>query len=215
VYGFHARWARTGAVAAIRDQLREHIRRRMGRCPNAVTIVIDSQSVKAAETVSKDTRGYDVAKAVNGRKRHLVVDTKGLLVDVLVTPADVQDRDAARTLLRRLCREQPQITLMWADSAYGGELVEWARKNLHITVKISKRPPGAHGFVVLPRRWVVERSISWIMRARRLVRDYERLPLHSEAEISWSAITLMTRRLAGGHIEPDRYPSSTHLAMAA
>jgi transposase len=212
IYNFFERWARTGVIAAIRDQLREKVRRRMGRCPNAVTLVIDSQSVKAAETVSKATRGYDAAKAVNGRKRHLAVDTKGLLVDVLVTPADITDRAAARLLLARLRIAHPEITLVWADSAYGGELEKWAKDELGLTMRISRRPPGARGFVVVPRRWVVERSLSWIMRARRLVRDYERLPQHSEAEISFSAITLMARRLADGRVQPDRYPSSAIIA---
>jgi transposase len=215
VYNFFERWARTGVIAAIRDQLRERVRRKMGRCPNAVTLVIDSQSVKAAETVSKATRGYDTAKAVNGRKRHLAVDTKGLLVDVLVTAADVTDRDAARLLLARLRSAHPEITLVWADSGYSGELEKWAKDQLALTMCISRRPPGARGFVLVPRRWVVERSLSWIMRARRLVRDYERLPHHSEAEISFSAITLMARRLADGRIAPDRYPSSAVLAAAA
>lgn len=215
VYNFFERWARAGVIAAIRDQLRERVRRRMGRCPNAVTLVIDSQSVKAAETVSRATRGYDAAKAVNGRKRHLAVDTKGLLVDVLVTPADTTDRAAARGLLARLRAAHPEITLVWADSGYSGELEKWAKYELGLTMCISRRPPGARGFVVVPRRWVVERSLSWIMRARRLVRDYERLPAHSEAEISWSAITLMARRLADGRIAPDRYPSSVILAAAA
>lgn len=167
--------------------------------------------MKAAETVSKDTRGYDAAKAVNGRKRHLAVDTKGPLVDVLVTPADTTDRDAARLLLARLRVAHPEITLIWADSGYSGELEKWAKDELGLTMCISRRPPGARGFVLVPRRWVVERSLSWIMRARRLVRDYERLPQHSEAEISFSAITLMARRLAGGRIAPDRYPSSAPL----
>jgi transposase len=214
IYNFFERWARAGVITAIRDHLREQVRRRMGRCPNAVTLVIDSQSVKAAETVSKATRGYDAAKAVNGRKRHLAVDTKGLLVDVLVTPADTTDRDAARLLLARLRIAHPEITLVWADSGYSGELEKWAKDELALTMCISRRPPGARGFVLVPRRWVVERSLSWIMRARRLVRDYERLPRHSEAEISWSAVTLMARRLAG-RIQPDRYPSSAILAATA
>jgi transposase len=215
VYGFFQRWARAGVVAALRDQLRERIRRRMGRCPNAVTAVLDSQNVKAAETASKETRGYDGAKRVNGRKRHLVVDTKGLPLTVLVTAADLTDRDAAREVLIRLRLLHPEITLLWADSAYSGELVEWAKKNLRMTIKISKRPPGASGFVVVPRRWVVERTLSWIMRARRNCRDYERLVQHAEAHITWSMVTLMTRRLARGYIQPESYPSAAVLAAAA
>lgn len=90
----------------------------------------------------------------------------------------------------------PEITVVWADSAYAGQLVDWAKKTLKLTINVVSRPPGHPGFIVLPRRWIVERSLSWIMRARRNVRDYERLPQHSEAHITWAAITLMTRRLA-------------------
>lgn len=182
----------------IRDQLRRRIRTDLGRWPFPVTLIIDSQSVKAAETVSRATRGYDPAKRIDGRKRHFAVDTKGLPVMILVTPADMTDRDAARELLWRLRLTHPQITQVWADSAYAyaGQLVDWARDFLHITLKTVSRPKGAKGFVVLPRRWRVERTIGWIMRARRNARDYERLPQHSEAHLTWSLITLMSRRLA-------------------
>lgn len=123
VYGFSRRWANSGVIGRIRDQLREQIRIRMGRCPNPVTAVIDSQSVKAAETAAKDTRGWDNAKKVNGRKIHLVVDTKRLPIIVLVTGADVQDRDAAKEVLVRLKLMHPELVQVWADGAYAGELV--------------------------------------------------------------------------------------------
>ncbi|MFD5467986.1 DUF6192 family protein [Kitasatospora sp. NPDC127059] len=157
--------------------------------------IAETTHAKAADTVPRATSGYDPAKKLTGRKRHLAVDLGGLLVDVLVTPADVPDRDGARRLLARLHTTHPEITIVWADSAYAGELVGWAERELHITIKIVKRPPDAQGFVVLPRRWVVERSLAWFMRARRNCRDYERLPAHAEAHLAWSAITLMLRRL--------------------
>jgi transposase len=131
----------------------------------------------------------------NGRKRHLIVDTKGLLMTVKVTPADVTDRDAARELLPELRERNPELTLMWGDNGYTG-LADWARNDLDLTFKVVKKPPNQIGFKVLPRRWIVERSLSWLMRARRNARDYERLPEHSEAHITWANITLMTRRLA-------------------
>jgi transposase len=131
---------------------------------------------------------------INGRKRHVVVDTKGLLVAVKVTPADVTDRQAARDLLSGLHERNPELTLMWADHAYTG-LTGWARDELHLTFKVVKKPPNQIGFKVLPRRWIVERSLSWLMRARRNARDYERLPEHVEAHITWANITLMTRRI--------------------
>ncbi len=119
----------------------------------------------------------------------------GLPVMITVTPADMTDRDAARELLWRLRLMQPQITQVWADSAYAGQLITWADDFLKMTLKTVSRPRNAKGFVVLPRRWRVERTLGWIMKGRRNVRDYERLPQHSEAHLTWALITLMTRRL--------------------
>ncbi|MEV7951991.1 IS5 family transposase [Streptomyces rubiginosohelvolus] len=194
-YGFFWRWNRAGIVAYIRDQLRRRIRTGKGRCPNPVTLIVDSQSVKGSSTVGSKTRGYDAGKKINGRKRHIAVDTLGLPVMITVTPASTTDRDAARELLWRLRLTQPQITQVWADSAYAGQLVTWADDRLWITLRTVSRPRGARGFVVLPRRWKVERTIGWVMNARRNVRDYERLPQHSEAHLNWALITVMTRRL--------------------
>lgn len=182
----------------------------MGRGPRAVATVIDSQSVRAAETVSKATRGYDAGKKINGRKRHLVVDTRGLPLMVMVTPADLHDA-AAKEVLFRLRLMHPEITIVWADSAYAGKLVDWAKQHLNLTIKPVSRPKDASGFVVLPRRWVVERSLAWMMHARRHARDYERLIQHSEALITWAAITLMTRCLARKGATPSwpRKPAPT------
>lgn len=151
-----ARWAAAGIVGQIRDHLAGRIRRAMGKGPRAVATVIDSQSVKAAETVSKATRGYDAGKKINGRKRHLVVDTRGLPLLVMVTPADLHDAAAAKEVLFRLRLMHPEITIVWADSAYAGKLVDWAKQHLNLTIKPVSRPKDASGFVVLPRRWVVE-----------------------------------------------------------
>lgn len=114
---------------------------------------------------------------------------------ITVTPADTTDLDAARELLWRLRVIQPQITQVWADSAYAGQLINWSGDFLNMTLKTVSRPRGAKGFVVLPRRWRVERTLGWIMKARRNVLDYERLPQHSEAPLTWALITLMTRRI--------------------
>ncbi|MEU6016681.1 IS5 family transposase [Streptomyces sp. NPDC047515] len=195
VWGFMARWAACGVIGQIRDHLSGRIRREMGKGPRAVATDIDSQSVKAAETVGKDSRGYDAGKKINGRKRHLVVDTRGLPLLVLVTPASLTDRDAAKELLFRLRLMHPEITIVWADSAYAGKLVTWAKKYLNLTIKTVSRPKDASGFIVLPRRWVVERTWAWMMHARRHARDHERLVQHSETLITWAAIILMTRRI--------------------
>jgi len=135
----------------------------------------------------------------NGRKRHIAVDTLGLLLAVLVTAASTQDRDGAKPLLWNLRRAFPSITLAWADGGYAGKLVTWAKTRLALTLEIVKRPDDLHTFKVLPRRWVVERTLSWITRCRRTVRDYERLPAHHETYVYWAMIIVMTRRLARQH----------------
>jgi transposase len=141
-------------------------------------------------------RGRHNGKKVNGTKRHIAVDTCGLLLAVLVTAAGVQDRDAARPLLWAIHACFPGIRLVWADSGYAGKLVGWAAEQLRLTVQIVTKLAGQTTFVVLHRRWAVERTFSWINRCRRTVRDYERLPQHHAAMVQWSMIIIMTRRLA-------------------
>lgn len=155
-----------------------------------------TRSVRAAATVPATSRGYDGGKKVPGRKRHIVTDTLGLLLVVAVTAANVGDRDAAAGLLMRLRRLHRDITLVWADGGYTGGLVGWCRDKLALTLEIVKRTDDMEGFVVLPRRWVAERTFAWLMHSRRLARDYETLPATSEAMIQWSMITRMSRRLA-------------------
>ena len=188
-------WEESGATEAIHNGLRRACRIAAGRDPEPTAAIIDSQSVKAAETIATASRGYDAGKKINGRKRHIAVDTLGLLLTVLVTTAGVQDRDAARPLLWNLRKAFRTVKLTWADSGYAGKLVTWARISLKMTVQIVKRTE-LHQFVVLPRRWVVERTFAWITRSRRTVRDYERVPGHHETMIYWSMIIVMSRRLA-------------------
>ena len=204
VFGFFSRWRAAGIFHLIRDQLRRRVRRATGASPHPVAAVIDSQSVKVAATVPKSTSGYDAGKKLPGRKRHIVVDTKGLLLFVMVRPADTHDAVAAKEVLLRLRLMHPQITVVWADSIYGGTLVDWAKSLLNLTIKTVSRPEGAKGFVLLPRRWVVERSLAWWLHARRNARDYETRPEHSEAMLTLAAITLMTRRLT----RQTAYPTS-------
>jgi transposase len=195
VYGLYQRWNASGATIALHDALRAAVRLAAGRNTEPTAAVIDSQSVRAAATVPKASRGWDNAKKVNGRKRHIAVDTSGLLLEVLATPASVQDRDAARPLLFNLHRARRRVRRAWADAVYAGKLQPWAATYLKLTVEIVKRPPNQHTFEVLPRRWVVERTLAWITSYRRCARDYERLPAHHEAAVYWAMITLMTRRL--------------------
>ena len=195
VYDVLDQWEENGATGRMHDGLRRQCRIAAGRKPDPTAAIIDSQSVRAAETVGKATRGYDAGKKVGGRKRHIAVDTIGLLLTVLVTAAGVQDRDGAKPLLWNLRKAFCSITITWADSGYAGKLVTWAKTALKLKLDIVKRTE-LHKFVVLPRRWVVERTFAWITRSRRTVRDYERRREHHETMVYWSMIIIMTRRLA-------------------
>ena len=197
VYDLMDAWQESGAAEAMHGNLRAQCRIAARRRPEPTAAVIDSQSVKAAETVGRTSRGYDAGKKINGRKRHIAVDTIGLLLTVLITAAGVQDRDGARPLLWNLRKAFPSIRLTWADSGYAGKLITWAKTKLkpRLTLQVVKRTE-QHKFIVLPRRWVVERTFSWITRSRRTVRDYERLPGHHETMVYWAMIIIMTRRLA-------------------
>ena len=198
VYWRMAKWQTDGSAERMHDDLRDRVRAVVGRKGAPTAAVIDSQSVKGSEMISRTRRGYDAGKKINGTKRHIAVDALGLLLTVLVTAASVQDRDAAKPLLWNLRKAFPSVRLAWADGGYAGKLVTWATAKLKpkLTLEIVKRPDDLHTFQVLPRRWVVERTLSWITRHRRTVRDYERLAAHHETYIYWAMIIIMTRRLA-------------------
>jgi transposase len=196
VYWWADKWQADGSAERMHNDLRERVRLAAGRTARPSAAVIDSQSVKGPEMIAAGRRGYDAGKKINGTKRHIAVDTLGLLLTVLVTAASVQDRDAARPLLFNLRRAFPSIKLTWADGGYAGKLIPWARTWLRLRVEIVKRPHDLHTFKVLPRRWVVERTLSWITRHRRTVRDYERLAAHHETYVYWAMIIVMTQRLA-------------------
>jgi len=182
------------------NHLREQVRQQCeDRNAQPTAALIDSQSVRGAETVGRASRGHDAGKRVNGRKRHIAVDTCGLLLAILITSAGVQDRDGARPLLWALNTYFPSIRLLWADSGYTGQLLGWAATQLRLTMQIVAKLAGQTTFVVLHRRWVVERTFSWINRCRRTVRDYEHLPQHHPAMAQWAMIIIMTRRLARHH----------------
>ena len=194
VYAVFARWARSGGWQRILDALRDRLRVRAGRdrCPTAA--IIDSQTVPAADTVPRSSRGWDGGKRTNGVTRHLAVDVNGLLLAVVVTAASIQDRKDTDS--GRLHGSFSTIRLVWADGGYPGRLLIWAKDVLTLTMQIIKRIPGATGFHLRPRIWVVERSFAWINKHRRCVRDYETRPDHHEAMVHLAMITTMTRRLA-------------------
>jgi transposase len=198
VYGLLARWRKDGVTSRIVDELRAVVRLAAGRSAEPSAAVVDAQSVResAEGVVPAATSGYDSHKNVNGRKRHLLVDTLGLLIGVAVTPASAQDRAGAAVLLKRARARGRRLALVWADKAYDGDWRHWARRDLGVTIEVVLQPRGQQGFHVLPRRWVVERTHAWITRRRRCARDYERLPAHHAAMVQWAAILMMTRRAA-------------------
>lgn len=193
-YHYFRLWKRNGLWTQIHTHLREHLRWLEGRKRHPSAAIIDSQSVKSTETSGE--RGYDAGKKVNGRKRHILVDTIGLLLLVLVLPANIQDRDGAKQLLATFfSRRTPRrVKRIWADGGYAGALLDWSRKMWRCAVEIVKRSD-SHTFKVLPRRWVVERTFGWLGRSRRLNRDYERQAQTGETMVYLAMIRLMLARL--------------------
>jgi transposase len=210
VFWYFKQWRADGTTDRLHDALRDRVRDAAGRDPMASAGIVDAQSVKGADTVGAGSRGFDAGKKVNGRKRHIVVDTMGLLLAVIITTAAVQDRDGARTVLDRLRFTMPSVVHIWADGGYAGTLTDWARDRLRLVIEIVRKPLGIKTFQVLPRRWVVERTLAWITRCRRLNHDYERLPEHSDAMIKWAMIGLMTRRISPTPGRQPWQPSTTH-----
>ncbi|MEU8733684.1 IS5 family transposase [Streptomyces tendae] len=213
VYAFFRRWRDKGLAREFHDRLRGRVRRAEGRDVEPTAAIIDSQSVKGAASVPAASRGYDGGKKINGRRRHVITDSIGLLLMVLVTAADVTDRQAARVMLPRLREKFRKNTLIWADGGYSGRLVTWAREKLQLALEIVKRSDDMSGFVVLPRRWCVERTLGWLMRSRRLVRDFETLPASGETFVYFSMAMLMSRRLARTASRPR--PGQARWARAA
>jgi transposase len=197
VYWYFNRWEEAKVTEKILPVVRAQLRLQEGRNPEPSAGLIDSQSVQGADTVGRDTRGYDAGKKVNGRKRFIVTDTLGLLLTVVVLSASLQDRDGAKPALLQayLCTG---VRFVFADGAFAGRLLDWAQTLLHTTLHIVRKPADQRGFAVIPRRWAVERTFAWLTAHRRLARDYERNPAVSEAMIRWAATNTITRRIARG-----------------
>jgi putative transposase len=210
VYDSFAQWRDDGTWQNILDALRQKVRVAAGKEPAPSAMIIDSQTVKGSEVGGE--RGYDGGKKINGVKRHIVVDTLGLLITVLVTAAAADDGTTAPEVLSQLKAEHTsRLELVWADSKDRNHRLDgWLKQvGAHYRIEVVSRPAGSKGFVKLPRRWVVERTFGWLGRYRRNSRDYEGYPHSSEAVIRVSSIHRMLRLLSPDESRkqaPFKYP---------
>jgi transposase len=199
VYYYFRKWRNDGSWKQIHDHLVGWVRVSQERDPSPSVASLDSQTVPTAVMVSNSV-GYDAGKKTKGRKRFTMVDTLGLLLMVKVVAADVQERDGAKQLLTQMNQERhrvPRLVRIWFDGGFSGsDFLQWVMDICHWIVDVVLRPNGSKGFVLLPKRWTVERTYGWLHWCRRLNVDYERLPSSSEALIHIAMIPLMLRRLA-------------------
>lgn len=193
VYDHFATWRDDGTWRRVHDVLRRTLRAHLGRDPEPSAAILDSQSLKTTEV--RGDRGYDGAKRLSGRKRHLVMDTLWFIVAIDVHPADVGEREGARTVLREAATQTSRLERIWADQGYEGPFVAWVREHLGWTLETVEQAKGAVGFAISPKRWIVERIFAWISRCRRLSKDYEEYVTTSENWIHLAMTRLMLRQL--------------------
>ena len=195
VYGIFWNWRNHGVWQRIHDKLREKVRKAVGKKLTPTVAIIDSQSIRTAE--GGEERGYDAGKKITGRKRHIAVDTLGLLLTVVVHGAEWQDQDGAEWVMEKLGEHFRRIQVVFGDVAYGRSgLPDWVQETFGWILQTVLRPVGVKGFVVLPKRWIVERTFAWLARYRRHSKDYEKTTASSEAMTYIAMISLMSKRLA-------------------
>jgi transposase len=202
VFDYFTQWGRDGVLDAVHDALRTRVRAQEKPCSPRTSASVDSQSVDTTE--GGEARGRDNAKNVDGRKRHIVVDSMGLLLAVLVTAASVDDAKAASELFARLGGQpMSRVRVMYADNKYHNHaLYGWVAENVAWRLGIVRRPPGSQGWVKLPIRWTVERAFAWLGRCRRLTKDREKTTASSESFIRLAMIQLMLNRTRPKHADP-------------
>lgn len=194
-YGVFWKWRNDGTWEKVHDALREKTRRAAGKKSTPTAAIIDSQSIRTAE--GGDQRGYDAGKKITGRKRHLAVDTLGLVLAVVVHSANLQDQDGAWPVLEQLDEKFRRLKIVFGDAAYGRKsLPDWVLGTFGWVLQTVLRPVGVNDFVVLPKRWVVERTFAWLARYRRHSKDYEKTTSSGEAFTYIAMISLMSKRLA-------------------